>query len=190
MDKPPTKAKPSAEDAEAQDRSVRLRKLADEHREAYQANQDPDDMHLWVLLRDLAESKTFRQKVFSFRDQMIRKQLGREAGLNGPLPVTFQKTLYCHSVQILVRSFHDNPIAIARHLVLELPDWLGSRKGVAAPPPGVDDPETVLRVANAITPHLDDVDPGAPFAPRSVAVAVVRAALKELGDTRPDNVLR
>jgi hypothetical protein len=54
MDKPPTKAKPRPEDAEAQDRSVRLRQLADDYAAAFHRKPNPEDYKMARKLREMS----------------------------------------------------------------------------------------------------------------------------------------
>jgi hypothetical protein len=178
MDKPPTKAKPSAEpedapeelDAEAQDRSARLLQLAGDYLAAFYRDPTEENLQTAQLLIGISGSPDLRRKLANEERQLANKEAGTHH--------TFWNKVWVRLVPPLVAYCKGDPDATARDLIAHVPAPLRVRCPDYPTTPG----ETEAAVAAVVAarnfkPELamwracGDVD----------ALKVARAVLRGLG---------
>jgi hypothetical protein len=126
MDKPPTKAKPSAEaeeapeelDAEAQHRSARLLQLAADYLGAFRRDPTEENLQTAQLLLAISSMPDRRRELAQYERQLA----GRAAPRTNPQhPDKFWRKVWVRLIPPLVADCGGDPDTVARELIVLLP---------------------------------------------------------------------
>jgi len=121
MDKPPTKAKPSAKqddapdepDADAQERMARLRHLAADYRAAFHRNPTEENLQTADLLRAIGESEGLRRKLHQTRTSWLHEKVGASHG--------WYRWVWVQRIRATLEVHRGNPEAVAQDLIRWVP---------------------------------------------------------------------
>jgi hypothetical protein len=190
MDKPPTKKKPSAQDADAQDRAERIGQLADDYARAFHRNPNPEDLKTARQLRDMGredillpetelipEGGGFRVREIPDRFIRVPGKVVNEALKNAH---GWERRAWVGIIPDAIEGRDGDPVEVARDLILWMPANLRAKcHGCYPTDPDAFEAATAA-VAKRISAELGlwracgDADP----------VAVGRAVLRGLGLTK------
>ena len=141
MDKPPTKAKPSAEAEEAPDElrarllelagidssdqlRARLFELAADYRAEFRRNPTAENLELVQLLFAISSMPDRRTELARYE----RRLAGRAAPQTNPQhPNQFWREAWVRLISPLVADCGGNPDTVARELIAALPAWLRAK---------------------------------------------------------------
>jgi hypothetical protein len=123
MDKPPTKAKPSAEEEQAPDElDARLRQLAEDSWAAFFRDRTEENLQRAQVLAALC-SPDLRSKLAQHERQLA----GQAARTNPPHPRKFWRKAWVRLVQPLVANCEGDSEEVARILIATLPAELQAK---------------------------------------------------------------
>jgi hypothetical protein len=125
MDKPPTKAKPSAEAEEAPDElRARLFELAADYLAAFHREPTEENLQLWHLLFAISSMPDRRRELA----RCERRLAGQAAPQTNPQhPNQFWREAWVRLISPLVADCGGNPDTVARELIAALPAWLRAK---------------------------------------------------------------
>jgi hypothetical protein len=205
MDKPPTKAKPTAEpddapeelDAEAQERSARLRQLADDYAAAFHRKPNPEDYKMARKLREMSRPDALLPATElvpegdGFRVREIPDQFIRVSGkaINAALknPHRWERETWIGLIPDAIKQEDGDPVAVARDLIAIMPASLRAQcPGYPGCPDGKEDWDAFEAAAAAGAARISDqVTQGNNEGPLDL-IKVGRAVLMALGATGRD----
>jgi hypothetical protein len=208
MDKPPAKTKPSAEadnapsepDAEAQERSARLRQLADDYAEAFHRKPNPEDYKMARKLREMSRPDALLPATElipegdGFRVREIPDRFIRVSGkaINAALknPLRWERETWVNLIPVAIKSRDGDSVAVARDLIAIMPASLRAQcPGYPGCPDGKEDWEAFEAAAVAVATRIyDQVQIGKHGGPLDL-IKVGRAVLTALGAKRARDIL-
>jgi hypothetical protein len=201
MDKPPTKAKPSAEpdnapsepDAEAQERSARLRQLADDYAGAFHRKPNPEDYKMARKLREMSRPDALLpateliREGDGFRVREIPDRFIRVSGkaINTALknPLRWDRETWTGLIPIAIKQEDGDHVAVALDLIDLMPASL--RAKCPEYPTTMWRKAKVEEVAARIYDQVQQAKNDGPFDP----IKVGRAVLDALGAKRARDIL-
>ena len=173
MDKPPTKAKPSAEWEETPDElDARLRQLAQDYFAAFYRNPTEEHLQLAQLLAVISYSPDRRRELANIERQLARRTAGTSK--------TFWRDVWVRLAAPLVGCEGD-PDTLARELIVHLP---ASMRAKCAKYP--TNPDELDEAVAAVVSTIRGLDPHDKQTPEKVS----RVILRQLKYPRPDNLTR
>ena len=178
MDKPPTKAKPSAEAEEVPDElDARLRQLAQDYFAAFYRNPTEEHLQLAQLLLAISSMPERRRELAQYE----RRLAGEAAPQTNPKhPDKFWRKVWVRLAAPLVGCEGD-PDTLARELIVHLP---ASMRAKCAKYP--TNPDELDEAVAAVVPKIRGLDPHDKQTPEKVS----RVILRQLKHPRPDNLTR
>jgi len=125
MNKPPTKAKPSAEAEEAPDElRARLLELAQDSFAAFYREPTEENLQLAQLLLAISSMPERRRELAQYE----RRLAGEAAPQTNPKhPDKFWRKVWVRLIPPLVAACKGNPDTVARELIAALPAWLRAK---------------------------------------------------------------
>jgi hypothetical protein len=208
MDKPPTKAKTSAEaedapeqlDADAQERIERLRQLADDYAAAFHRKPNPEDYKMARKLREMSRPDALFPATElipegdGFRVREIPDRFIRVSGkaINAALknPLRWERETWVNLIPVAIKSRDGDSVAVARDLIAIMPASLRAQcPGYPGCPDGKEDWEAFEAAAVAVATRIyDQVQIGKHGGPLDL-IKVGRAVLTALGAKRARDIL-
>jgi hypothetical protein len=208
MDKPPTKAKPSAKqddapdepDADAQERMARLRQLADDYAAAFHRKPNPEDYKMARKLREMSRPDALLPATElipegdGFRVREIPDRFIRVSGkaINAALknPLRWERETWVNLIPVAIKSRDGDSVAVARDLIAIMPASLRAQcPGYPGCPDGKEDWEAFEAAAVAVATRIyDQVQIGKHGGPLDL-IKVGRAVLTALGAKRARDIL-
>ena len=210
MNKPPTKAKPSAKqddapdepDADVQERMARLRQLADDYAAAFHRKPNPEDYKMARKLREMSRPDALLPETElipegdGFRVREIPDRFIRVPGkvvnemLKTPHRNTWERQTWVNLIPVAIKSRDGDSVAVARDLIAIMPASLRAQcPGYPGCPDGKEDWEAFEAAAVAVATRIyDQVQIGKHGGPLDV-IKVGRAVLTALGAKRARDLL-
>jgi hypothetical protein len=208
MDKPPTKAKPSAEaeqapdepDAEARERIERLRQLADDYAAAFHRKPNPEDYKMARKLREMSRPDALLPATElvpegdGFRVREIPDQFIRVSGkaINAALknPHRWERETWIQLIPDAIKQEDGDSVAVARDLIAIMPASLRAQcPGYPGCPDGKEDWDAFEAAAVAVAARIhDQVQIGKHGGPLDL-IKVGRAVLTAMGNDRARDLL-
>jgi hypothetical protein len=210
MDKPPTKAKPSAEaedapeqlDADAQERIERLRQLADDYAAAFHRKPNPEDLRMARKLREMSREDLLLPETKlipdgdGFRIREIPDRFIRVSGkaineaLKTPHRHTWERQTWVNLIPVAIKSREGDSVAVARDLIAIMPASLRAKcPDYPGCPDGKEDWDAFEAAAATVAARIHDqvqIRKGdGPFK----LIKVGRAVLTALGAKRAREIL-
>jgi hypothetical protein len=189
MDKPPTKAKPSAEAEEAPDElrarllelagidssdklGARLFELAADYLAAFHREPTEENLQLWHLLFAIS-SMPDRRRELARHERRLASQAAPQT--NPQHPNQFWREAWVRLISPLVADCGGNPDTVARELIAALPAWLRAKcPNYPTTAEELDQAVTRVLADENFEPELIKCCNQGPWNPLLVARAVVR----------------
>ncbi len=210
MDKPPTKAKPSAErehapeelDAEAQERIERLRQLADDYAAAFHRKPNPEDLRMARKLREMSRPDVLlpATELIPDGDGFLVREIPdgfiRVSGkaineaLKTPHRNTWERQTWVNLIPIVIESRDGDSLAVARDLIAIMPASLRAKcPDYPGCPDGKEDWDAFEAAAATVAARIhDQVQIGKHGGPLDL-IKVGRAVLTALGAKRAREIV-
>jgi hypothetical protein len=212
MNKPPTKAKPSAKqddapdepDADTQERMARLRQLADDYAAAFHRKPNPEDYKMARKLREMSrpdallpatelipegDPKERRFRVREIPDQFIQVS-GKAINAALKYPLRWDRETWIGLIPIAIKQEDGDSLAVARVLIAIMPASLRAKCArYPGCPDGKEDWDAFEARAKEVAAKIhDEVQIGKHCGDLDM-IKIGRAVLGVLGAKRPDEIL-
>ena len=208
MDKPPTKPKRTAEaedapdepDAEAQERSARLRQLADDYAAAFHRKPNPEDLRMARKLREMSRPDALLPATELIREGdgfRVREIPDRFIWVSGKAinaalknPLRWERETWIGLIPDAIKQEDGDSLAVARDLIAIMPASLRAKCArYPGCPDGKEDWDAFEARAKEVAAKIhDQVQIGKHCGPFDM-IKIGRAVLSVLGAKRPDEIL-